>query len=481
MNLDDVIKKCKETKSFFLTLTIRDKDKEEDNLNHYIIQHDFPVDDIINSVDESLRSMKKITGTPAKVIKSELKEEIRKLKIAILSHCSKMPTSYSPGNAIKAQVKMLIKFGHEVVFFTQEGSKLETEDIGCEVRHLVPRFKREKNVINEDAKNKMTDMLRREITSDFDVIITQDFYIDDCITYREALKECNINKPILNFCRSGIGRPINFKINNDKTRYVYLNEADSKIFAEKIGVDHSLIRVVFNEKSPEWFFNFSDTTKMIIDKMKLYDKQIIQTYAICTTRMDAKQLNIVIRIFGLLKEMGYKVALIICNSNGRKRINEIDAKIKFALDCGLIEGEDIIFTSKLHNERFNLENEIPNNVVAELTQISNLFVFPTSAEVCSNILLENSIASNLIVVNSDLPALLDFVDNNSVLKYPFTSFGNLHYKRRDDESLKKLCKDIVGQLMSNKNDLQFRYVWKRHNASAIYKMLKDILFENIDN
>lgn len=478
-SLEEIIQKAKNTKSYLLALTVRDKNKTENNLNHYLVQQDFPVDDIIGSVDTCLRSMNRKVGIPAKTILPEIKTTPRKpLKIAILSHCSQMPSSYSPGNAIKAMIKILTKFGHEVVFFTQEGSKLEKEDVGCEVRHVVPRFHREKRIVNEEAKLKMIDMLRRELTNDFNVVVTQDYYIDDCETHRQALKECNVNLPFLHFCRSGIGSPIDFKCDNSK--YVYLNQADSKIFASKIGVDHSLVRFIPNEKDISRMFNFDPITTMIIEKMKLYEKDIVQTFAICTTRMDAKQINIVIRIFGLLKKMGYKVGLVICNSNGRKRLEEIQAKIKFAEECGLVNEDDIVFTSTLANDIYKIESELPNRCVSQLFQISNLFIFPSLAEVCSNLMLEASMGKNLLVINSDLAALTDFVDDTAVIKYPFTSLGSIHYTGRDDDGLSKLCKEIVGQLMSNKTDRQFRRIFREHNTNTIYyKYLEPILYEDI--
>jgi hypothetical protein len=479
MQLEDIIDKAKSLGSYFIAITTRDTSKEEGNLTHYAIQQEFPVDDIIGSVDACLRSMKKNVGIQAKTIIPEIIKEKRKpLKVAILSHCSSMPSSYSPGNAIKSQIKQLQKFGHEVVFFTQVGSKLEKEDIGCEVRHLVSRFRREKGIVNEEAKKEMIDMLRRELTIDFDIIITQDYYIDDCATYRQALKECGVNLPFLHFCRSGIGTPIDFKMENSK--YVYLNQADSKRFADKIGIDQSLVRFVPNEKDISRIYNFDPITTMIIEKMKLYEKDIIQTYSFCTTRMDAKQINMVIRIFGLLKGMGYRVGLVFTNSNGRKRVDEIKNKIKFAEECGLVNEEDFIFTSTLANDEFKIESELPNRCVVQLFQISNLCILPTLAEVCSNIELESSMGKNLLVVNSDCLALLDFVDDSAVIKYPFTSLQNIHNTGRDDESLKKLCKEIVGQLMSNKADRQFRRIFREHNTLTVYKKyLEPVLYEDI--
>jgi glycosyltransferase involved in cell wall biosynthesis len=350
-------------------------------------------------------------------------------------------------------------------------------DIGCEMRPVVPKFKRQKNIIDPVNKNKFIAMLKRELTPDFNLAITHDFYIDDCITFREGIKECGVNIPWLHWARSGVGHPIDFAMPN--ARYVYMNYADTGLFAKRIGVGSDRIRVVFNEKDPSIMFSWHPISKVVSDKLRLWEKDIIQTYPMCTTRMDAKGIDSVIRIFGLLKESGKKVALIICNANGRKRMSEIQAKIDFAKSKGLTE-EDFLFTSRVTHPEYNVESEVPHKVVADLMQISNLFIFPTIAEVCSNVLLEASMTKNLLVLNKDLPSLMDFADENAVLQYPFTSLRSIHYNGRTGDELRVLVEQIIKRIDNNDADKQFRRVWRNHSIATVYeKMLKPILYEKI--
>jgi len=481
--LANLVEEAKKAGSYYVALTIRDKDKTKrdsaeggGDLTHYALQEDFPIDDIVPSIDACVRSMNIKPEQPVQVVIPEIVYKKRKpMKIAIITHFNRCPDSFSPGKAVKNQIKILRSYGHEVVFFTQEGSTL---NIGCEMRPVVPKFKRQKNIVNEEIKAKFIDVLRQELTDDFDLAITHDFYIDDCITYREAVRECGVPIKWLHWARSGVGRPINYKMDN--ARYVYMNYADVGRFANRIGVSKDLVRVVFNEKDPSLMFRWNPVTKMISDRMRLWEKDVIQVYPICTTRMDAKGMNSVIRVFAQLKNAGKNVALVICNSNGRKRVKEIDSKLEFAESLGLVRDKDICFTSTFANEEYKIESEVPHEVVSQLFGVSNLFVFPTSAEVCSNVLLEASMSKNLIVLNSDLPSLFDFADKNSVLSHPFTSAHSIHYSGRDDASNMTLAKQIIGQLESNKADKQFRHVWSVHNIHSIYReMLEPILFEDI--
>lgn len=478
MNINDVIKKAEELGHYFVTVSTLDKSKEENNLNHYCFQEEFNREDIIPSLDAAVRAMGIKNEKPVDVIIPErIKPENRKpLKIAIFSHGATMPDSWSIGKAIRNQIKILVANGHEVVYYTQEKSKLTKEDIGCEVRNLVPTFRREKDVVNEEAKRKMIDMLRSELTSDFCVAISHDFYLRDTISYREAIKECGVNIKWLHFCRSGVFEYIDWDMPN--AHHVYLNKTDAANFARHIGVPIEKVRFLPNEKDPNFLFNFDPITTMIINKMRLEEKDIIMVYGVCSTRLQAKGLSDIVKVFVELKRLGKKVSLIIANSNGKRRVDDLKRELKFAMDMGLNEDE-FCFTSLFADEQFHIESELPNRVIIELMRISNLMVFASRAEVCSNLILEAAMNRLLVIINSDLPSLYDFFDKNNTLSFPFTSNSSLHYSNGDGKSYQKLAKQIVGELESQKSDMTFRKIWRNHNSNKIYQMLEDLLYEKI--
>jgi len=463
--------------SYFITVTTRDKGKDENDLNHYLFKKEFSQDDIIPCLDESVRLLRVSPEKPVDVIRPPKVDKKRKpLKIAIISHFNSMPASYSPARAVRNQIKILKSYGHDVTIFIREDSKLTEEELGCNILKVMPKFHRVKMVVDEEAKDKLIYMFK-EVLPSYDIAITHDFYIQDTVTYSEAIRQCKVDIPWLHFARSGVGHDMDFSMPN--ARFVYLNYSDVGHFAKAIKVKPEQCRTVFNEKEPAFMFGWNPITKMIVDRFKLWDRDIIQTYPLCTTRLDAKGINSVIKIFVELKRLGKKVALIVPNANGRKRSDELIAKQKFAKDLGLNEDE-FIFTSLLADDEYKIESELPNAVCAELMQVSNLFVFPTIAEVGPNIILEASIAKNLVVINSDLPLMYDFVENGAYLEYPFTSCRSLHFGGRDNKSLEELAVKIVNELDNNKMDKQFRHVWRVHNSESIYRnMLGPVLYENI--
>lgn len=478
MNIEDVIKKAKEIGSYFVTVTIKNEKMSENDLTHFAFREKFNLDDVIPSLDSCVRSMRIEPEKPVDVISPpKIHEERKPLKIAIISHFNSMPESYSPARAVRNQIKILKKYGHDVTVFLQEGSRLEDVDLGCKVLKIIPKFKREKMVVNEEVKNKLISIFREYLTSDFQLAITHDFFIQDTVTFSEAVRECGVKIPWLHFCRSGVAHKMDFSMPNAK--FVYLNYSDVGKFARAIKVPVEQCRTVPNEKEPAYIFGWDSVTRMIVDKFQLWNRDIIQTYPVCSTRLDAKGLDSIIKIFVELKRLGNKVALIVANSNGRKRVDDLKRKQEMAKEMGLNEDE-FIFTSLLADDKYDIASGVNNKVCAELMSISNLMIMATIAEVSSNILLEASMTKQLLVLNSDLPCLFDAVDKNAVLSYPFTSGQSLHYSGRDNELLMKLAKQITGEIKSNKADLQFRHVWRNYNSHSLYNnILEPILYEDI--
>ena len=394
------------------------------------------------------------------------------MKIAIITSFRNMPESYSLINDVRDQIKTLKRFGHDVVFFSQQGCT--GEGIDCEMKDIFPHFKMEKNVVNVQIKDQIKGILETEL-KDFDVAITHDLtYLSGYITYREAIKESNTNVRWIHWCHSGVGQSLDIKMPHAK--YIYMNYTDIGRFAKALGVEQNDVRVVFNDKDPELFFNWHKLTQELASKVDLYNRDIIQTYPLCTTRMDSKGIDHVIKTFGRLKLLGNNVLLIICNSNGRRKQAEIEAKLKLGISEGLTE-DNFIFTSKTLGDE--AASQVPRAVVRDLMYISNLFIFPSISEVCSNVLLEASMSKQLLVLNRDFPSFFDFgEDGRTVLSFHFGSLMMPGFKYRDKDAYTTLAKVITQQLKNNKPDLQMRRILKDCNLNAIYrKQLEPILYE----
>ncbi len=263
-------------------------------------------------------------------------------KIAILTSFRKMPESYSLVNDVIDQIKLLTKYGHKVIFFAQKGC--EGGGIECKKACILPHFKLEKNIVNQEFKKKLIDIFNKEF-SDIDVVITHDLmYLRSYVTYRAAIMECKADVKWIHWAHSA--NRDNLELKMDHAKYIYMNYTDLDRWSRSIGIELDDARVIFNDKDPDLFFEWHEITKEIGEKINLVKPDIMQTYPLCSTRMDSKGIDHVIRTFAALKRLGNRVLLVICNSNGRKMKEDKQAKIVIDERKGL-KNKEIFFTSRL--------------------------------------------------------------------------------------------------------------------------------------
>jgi len=119
-------------------------------------------------------------------------------------------------------------------------------------------------------------------------------------------------------------------------------------------------------------------------------------------------------------------------------------------------------------------------VVRDLMLISNVFIFPSLSEVCSNVVLEASMCKQLLVLNKSFPSLFDFGDEGKTcLGHPFGSLIHSDFKFRNLTEFDYLARTIQQQLLINKPLLQQRKILKLTNIDTIYeKQLEPLLIED---
>jgi glycosyltransferase involved in cell wall biosynthesis len=188
-----------------------------------------------------------------------------------------------------------------------------------------------------------------------------------------------------------------------------MNTAEADGIAKMYNVHPERVACVYNPKDFRSFHNFHEFAWKISRQLDLPNKDAIQIFPHCSTRMDAKGIDAVIRVFAALKKSGKKVALIMANANARGVQAEIKAKKDFMKSLGLEENKDFLFTSDWTSNR-----PLPRAAVANLFLVSNLFVFASWREVCPNVLLEGEISGNLLAINAMNPALPEFAGENHI-------------------------------------------------------------------
>lgn len=408
------------------------------------------------------------------------------MTIGIMTTLYNYDRAYSLVSVIHDQLVMNIKHGYKTVFFVlpafNEDSKVPE---GVEIRKVIPQLMLEKYKIGnppqfkEEAQSVVKAL--REHAQDIDVMIAHDLhFIDTYIPYCAAIHEiCQFEllkaKWLLWTHSAPSPRQItegsihNLRYQKPRNaKLVYLNNYHTLHLAEMYGTWLSEVRVVNNSVDPRTFTNLHPLTVSLINKYDLLSADYMGVYPVSSTRMvDGKQVQKAVKLIAHLKKRGHKVKYIIANAHAnheheKKTIKELQ---DLFADWGVSPNE-IIFTSL--EESPSYEAGIPREVISQLFQLSNLFIFPTISENCSLVLLEAMLSKNLLVLNKNVPQLKEFAKENA-LYMEFDSKDTKVNYQDEEQYYKDWAAIIENQMNQNKSLLAQRDLLRNYNLDQIFK------------
>ncbi|KKN07283.1 hypothetical protein LCGC14_1068730 [marine sediment metagenome] len=181
---------------------------------------------------------------------------------------------------------------------------------------------------------------------------------------------------------------------------VYLNSFELPQLAAMYGALPHQVHAVYNPKDIRSFYEMDPLAWRIIDELNIPQKRAVQIFPFCSTRMDAKGIDGVVRMMAAVKRAGLPVALVLANANSKKRIVEIEEKTKWIEAQGLTHGKDFLWTCFLNDHR-----PLPRKTIADLFKLSNLFTFTSYRETVGNVFQEAKISGCQLVLSSALPCL----------------------------------------------------------------------------
>ena len=253
----------------------------------------------------------------------------------------------------------------------------------------------------------------------------------------------------------------------DNSKIVYLNNNYLINVAESYHTFPKNVRIVYNPRDPRLFYNLHPLVKSILDKYPVLEADLIQVYPVSTPRMiDGKQIKIVIDVLGELKKLGKSVALIVCNAHANdKREQALISEVGSYCASKGLNSSEVIFTS-LEGKEY--ETGVSQDVVSQLFQLSNLFIFPSVSENCSLILLEAMLSKCLLVLNDDVGSMREFGKENA-LYFKFGNFySNVNYENRE-RFMNDVAKIIISEFNSNRALKAAADLRKNYNIDAIFK------------
>ncbi len=192
---------------------------------------------------------------------------------------------------------------------------------------------------------------------------------------------------------------------------------------------------------------------------EMLEADVVQVYPFSTPRAKSKGVDTAIKVFGRLKECGNTVRLVLVNAhnNGEHPQAEIRRLRTLAGERGL-SAKDVIFTSDIEGAG----DGVSGDVVADLQQAANLFVFPSTSESCGLVMLEAGINGQLLVLNEALPTLLDAVDRTSAIYAPFGQ----DVDATSEVMIEELAERIDGHLKGSMENQAKRALLRQYSLKA---------------
>lgn len=267
--------------------------------------------------------------------------------------------------------------------------------------------------------------------------------------------------------------------------YVYLNDSDRTHVSAVYKIPMARVATVYNPKDLRDVCRFTDGARALIDEYDLMDHEVLQAYPFSTPRWREKGVRQLLRIWGSWRSIGVcaRLLLVTAHSNNEVDLPQIKAIEDYARACGLRLDDDVMLTHRFANLLEKREPGagwgawrycVPADVVRDLMILANVFVFPTSSEVCSLVQAEAAVLGCVLVLNRDFPPLGDFATQN-VISYEFT--------RNDPDANPGYYAAVARELWAN---LQHETAFvnttrarRMHDAEQIFKrQIEPLLWKN---
>lgn len=357
---------------------------------------------------------------------------MEKPKIGILTHFLRFDPGYALHVGWLERAKLLKYFDQNFDFLV---------DQRCNEKHYpnqVACLKGIKSSVSFDKRVEHFTAQYLELLPKYDVVLTADLLYQlkgNFLAYNAALKTAQVDidanrvgqgKPYTRYFNwihsswterpSGVKYPESLKYETmPNSKVVYLNSYELNDVARMYNTTGKGVYCVYNPKDFRSFNNFHRYSWEICRRLNLADKDAIQLFPHCATRMEGKGFDAVVQVFAALKRAGLRVAIIFAQANARKVQGEVaQRKVEMAERYNLIEGEDYLFTTDIVPKW----KPLPRRAISDLFKVANIFVSGSYRETVGNTFQEAKISGNLLVLNMHVPAFVEMGGREAIL-FPF--------------------------------------------------------------
>lgn len=419
--------------------------------------------------------------------------------VAILTTFRADDPAYSLCNVTNDQLKMLVGGGYKpVVLVTkgfQAGRMFNHPDV--ELRYLPDQRRSnaiDQNLIKDQAFQKDVDALSEAFINtlrDIDVVITHDvIYQPDALKHRLALAHAHHHAlPQLRFMHWIHSATSPYRMSalrgdmpqayRDAAKdvfpnsfYIFMNEWSRPRIGREFGIAETFVRII---PHPTDYFNFAkydkDTIKLIHDK-KLHEVDYVAVYPVRLDR--GKQVQCVIKTMASLKKHDATVRMVVVDFHSNSK-DPGDPKFQYrqylkeiATDWGLNQDE-LTFTSEYLSD---WDLEVPSSVVADLFDISNVFIMASASESFSLVTQEAAMKGNLLVLNRHFPPFREMF-GQAAIHWPFPSAVNILDHVEGETTVNYGAKDESGNYVNPQQA-------EKNEREDYMKLAKNILASSIN-
>ncbi len=417
------------------------------------------------------------------------------MKVAILTTFQDFVPGYSLTGIVSDQIRMLQEHGDEVDVIVSTHFNRKTSSLGLTPKELLPfahlvDYKSVNDLTPEHKMiiNETKGMLETELKN-YDIVFTHDFvFVGWHLPYAQAVKAASPNLPNLGWLHWIHSVPTAMsdwwmiKEYGPNHKLVYPNEADSVQVAEQYRGWKDDVRVVPHIKDLRTFFDFGkETNDFIKDHPAVMQADCVQIYPASVDRLSAKQVQVVMTIFSNFKRLGRSVCLVIANqwATGKQQREDVEPYIESCRDLHLIPGHELIFTSKWKEDtKLARENEkykapygigIPKQMLRELMQCSNLFIFPTIEETFGLVLPEAVLAGGVLPVLNRSLSMMYEIAGNKALYFEFGSFSHTHKIENPAQYFDSVAKVILSRMNQDESIKVKTFMRQRYNWDMLYR------------
>lgn len=336
------------------------------------------------------------------------------MKIAIVTGFDGYDSAYSLCSVVLDQVAGLTRMGHEVQTWDLANCHaVIPKRLAASLTPCIPVHAMHTQDIDADKVEIVADALEDQIRSfKPDVIVCHDTVFQVAMkTICEGLARARAHFPslpavhMMHSCTGDEGPRWGRRCIRDGDRVVYGDRLNLDVIARGFGIDESRITVMHMPRDFGLSAYLTDEVDELIRRHRLHERDIVQVFPASQPRLGHKGLPDAISVFECLKNKGKDVALIVCDPHARR--DEADAYKSDVL------GDDLIFTSRQGVERWKDHGLRPRELTG-LRTVTNLFVWPSRAEMSSLAVKEAMLAGELLVLNGSVPTNRELARNDAI-------------------------------------------------------------------